>query len=235
MFREVATLAHHLIESSKTAVCKQAVRWIVPLKVPRLLERRPCLAVLLCVHNVADCCRCCCTAVISIYEYASTERCAPNALLLVSRPEPTPADCSLATERCADRASGAKQRRYTAAAIQLIDRSAAVLLSWITSARHRNAKTMKKRKTEISERKIIRIPSDVIVFRQLNGTHCAGKKNSRTADLLSASCAARPSRDHLATDSVPKDFLPLCLRGPRPAPCVKPGAHRGPRSPDRQC
>ena len=34
-----------------------------------------------------------------VYEYVSTERCAPGALLFVSRPEPAPADCSLATER----------------------------------------------------------------------------------------------------------------------------------------
>ena len=48
MFREVATLVH-LIESSKPAARKQAVHWIVPLKVPRplaSLERRPFLAVL---------------------------------------------------------------------------------------------------------------------------------------------------------------------------------------------
>ena len=44
MFYEVATLAH-LIESSKPAARVQAVRWIVPLKVPRPLKRRPCLAV----------------------------------------------------------------------------------------------------------------------------------------------------------------------------------------------
>ena len=49
-----------------------------------------------------------------VYDYVSTERCPPSALLLVSRPEPAPADCSLATERRAGRASGAKQRRYTA-------------------------------------------------------------------------------------------------------------------------
>ena len=39
-----------------------------------------------------------------VYEYVSTDRCAPSALLLVSRPEPAPADC----------ASGATQRRYPA-------------------------------------------------------------------------------------------------------------------------
>ena len=37
----------------------------------------------------------------------------PSALLLVSRPKPAPADCSLATERLSARAAGAKQRRYT--------------------------------------------------------------------------------------------------------------------------
>ena len=48
MFREVVTLVH-LIEPSKPAARKQAVRWIVPLKVPRplaSLERRPSLAAL---------------------------------------------------------------------------------------------------------------------------------------------------------------------------------------------
>ena len=54
------------------------------------------------------------------YSYVSTERCVPSALLLVSRPEPAPDDCSLATEGRpgppAARASGAKQRRYTALA-----------------------------------------------------------------------------------------------------------------------
>ena len=47
MFGEVATLVHR-IESSKPAARKQAVRRIVPLKVPRPLaglERRPFLAV----------------------------------------------------------------------------------------------------------------------------------------------------------------------------------------------
>ena len=42
------------------------------------------------------------------------ERCAPSAPLLISRPEPAPADCSLAAEGRADRASGAKQSRCTA-------------------------------------------------------------------------------------------------------------------------
>ena len=49
-FVRFATLVH-LIESLKTAARKQAVRWIVPLKVPRLLliaslERRSFLDVL---------------------------------------------------------------------------------------------------------------------------------------------------------------------------------------------
>ena len=44
MFHEVAELVH-LIDASKPAARKQAVRWIVPLGVPRLLERRPCLGV----------------------------------------------------------------------------------------------------------------------------------------------------------------------------------------------
>ena len=38
-----------------------------------------------------------------VYEYVFTEGCAPSALLLVSRPEPALADCSLATERRAAR------------------------------------------------------------------------------------------------------------------------------------
>ena len=51
---------------------------------------------------------------VRVYEYVSTERWAPSALLLISRPEPAPADCGLATERRADRASRAKHRRHTA-------------------------------------------------------------------------------------------------------------------------
>ena len=38
-----------------------------------------------------------------VYEYVYTKRCAPSALLLVSRRAPAPADCSLATERRAAR------------------------------------------------------------------------------------------------------------------------------------
>ena len=34
-----------------------------------------------------------------VYKYVSTEKCAPSALLSISRPEPAPADCTLATER----------------------------------------------------------------------------------------------------------------------------------------
>ena len=45
---------------------------------------------------------------LKLYSYVSTERCGPSGLLLVSRPEPAPGDCSLVTERCAARASGAK-------------------------------------------------------------------------------------------------------------------------------
>ena len=44
MFHKVATLVD-LIESSKPAARAHAVRWNVPLKVPRLLQRRPCLTV----------------------------------------------------------------------------------------------------------------------------------------------------------------------------------------------
>ena len=42
------------------------------------------------------------------------ETCAPSALLLVSRPEPAPVDCTLATKPPADLASTAKLRRYAA-------------------------------------------------------------------------------------------------------------------------
>ena len=53
----------------------------------------------------------------AVYEYAPTDWCAPSALLLVSRSEPAPADCGLATERRADRASGAKQLHYRAVSL----------------------------------------------------------------------------------------------------------------------
>ena len=48
------------------------------------------------------------------YDSVSTESCAPNAVILVSRPEPVLADCSLAREGSTVHASGAKQRRATA-------------------------------------------------------------------------------------------------------------------------
>ena len=44
IFHEVATLVY-LIDSSKPAARALAVRWIVPLEVPRFLEKRLCLAV----------------------------------------------------------------------------------------------------------------------------------------------------------------------------------------------
>ena len=53
----------------------------------------------------------------------------------------------------------------------------------------------------IITKKILPIPSDGIIFR-LIGIPCAGRETNRTAELLSASCATRPSRDHFATDSV---------------------------------
>ena len=45
------------------------------------------------------------------------------------------------------------------------------------------------------------VASDALIFR-LIGTPCAAKKQNRTADLRSASYVARPSRDHIATDTV---------------------------------
>ena len=52
----------------------------------------------------------------------------PSALLLVSRSDPALADCSLATEGRAARASGAKQRRYTAVSLS---NSSIVLLPFV--------------------------------------------------------------------------------------------------------
>ena len=63
---------------------------------------------------MTECCCYCCTAVKSTTVVRIPERCVLSVLLLVSRPEPAPADCSLATEGRAARASGAKQRRYAA-------------------------------------------------------------------------------------------------------------------------
>jgi len=89
-------------------------------------------------HNVTDCCCCCCCCCCCtsiVYEYVSTERCAPSALPLVSRPEPAPAGCSLATERRA-----ARRLRVGCEATSLYScvhpthRSfCCCLLSWITS------------------------------------------------------------------------------------------------------
>lgn len=67
------------------------------------------------------------TAVAVVYEYVSTETCAPSALFLVSRPKPVPADSSLATERCVAhrlRVGREGTSAYTCVTMQLIDRSA---------------------------------------------------------------------------------------------------------------
>ena len=59
-------------------------------------------------------------------EYVSTERCTPSALLLfVFGPEPTPADCSLATEKRAAhrlRVGCEAATPFSCVTIQLIDR-----------------------------------------------------------------------------------------------------------------
>ena len=63
-----------------------------------------------------------------VYEQISTDRCATRALLLVSRLEPAPADCSLATETRAARRSRVGREAtslYSCVTIQLIERSAA--------------------------------------------------------------------------------------------------------------
>ena len=93
------------------------------------LAESTCLGVFVLLHNVTHCC--CCAAAAVVYEYVSTERCAPSALLLVSRPKPAPADfcCGLATERCAARGPSVGREAttlYSCVTIQLIDISAAV-------------------------------------------------------------------------------------------------------------
>ena len=63
-----------------------------------------------------------------VYEYVPAERCTPSALLFVSRPETSAADCSLATERCAARRLHVGRDATSLSScvtIQLIDRSAA--------------------------------------------------------------------------------------------------------------
>ena len=77
-------------------------------------------------RNVTDCCSCFCCSLPG-YEFVPTERCAPSAHLLVSRPEPAPANCcSLATERRTARRLGREATSlYSCVAIQLINCSAA--------------------------------------------------------------------------------------------------------------
>ena len=71
-------------------------------------------------HNVTDCFYC------SLRKRIHGEG-APSALLLVSRPEPAPVDCSLATERRAVRRPRVGREAtslYSCVTTQLIDRSA---------------------------------------------------------------------------------------------------------------
>ena len=70
-----------------------------------------------------------------------------------------------------------------------------------------------------------------------NTLHRSETKQSSSRASLSASHAAHPSRGRLATDSV-RVKLPspsATSSEPRRPPRVKPGLHRGPRSPARQC
>ena len=67
-------------------------------------------------------------AVVVVYEYISTERCAPSSLVLISKPELAPADCSLASERRAARRLRVGRdatSRYSCVTIRIIDCSAA--------------------------------------------------------------------------------------------------------------
>ena len=70
-----------------------------------------------------------------------------------------------------------------------------------SSAMHITAKTMKKKPRKNQKDKKIPVPPGIICFR-LIGTPCADKRKKSKSKLLLASCAARPSRDHLTTDSV---------------------------------
>ena len=67
--------------------------------------------------------------VYQVYQYVPTQRCPPSALLLVSRPEPAPSDCSLATDRRATRrlrvGCDATWLYNCCVATQLVDRSGA--------------------------------------------------------------------------------------------------------------
>ena len=80
-----------------------------------------------------------------VYEYVSTERCAPSALLLVSRSKPAPVDCCiLATARraaCCPRVGREATTVYSCVTIQLIDRSAAACCPSPHSSRHHLARS----------------------------------------------------------------------------------------------
>ena len=102
--------------------------------VPSVLESTS-PGILCFLQNVTDCW----LLLYVVYEYVSTEKYAPSALLLVSRPEPGPADCSLATERraaCRLRVGREATSICSYVTIHLIDRSGAAgacLLPWKTS------------------------------------------------------------------------------------------------------
>ena len=73
-------------------------------------------------HNVTT------AAATVVYEYVSAERCALSELLLVARPEPARANCSLATEKRAAhrlRVGWEATSLFSCVTIQLINRFAA--------------------------------------------------------------------------------------------------------------
>ena len=90
-------------------------------------------------------------------------------------------------------------------------------------------------KHEISERKMNPRPllSDNFL-PDWKTLHSSQRNQSNSKASLSASYAARPSRDKVATDSVRVKLFSLSTTV-SPVARGKPGAHRGPRSPVRQC
>ena len=104
-----------------------------------------------------------------------------------------------------------------------------------TARQSSTAKTMKVKPNK-SERNKIPAPSHLIIFCLL-GTPCTGQKEkNRTASfffrLVRRTPVSRPPRHRFGPG---KASLSLCHGEPRHPPCVKSGAHRGPRSPARQC
>ena len=99
-----------------------------------------------------------------------------------------------------------------------------------TAQQHR--KTIENETKQVGKKKNLRLLLRNKLLPEWNILHRPKKKKKNSKAFLSASYTARLSRDHLTTDLVRVKLSSLSATVIPPR--LKPGAHRGPRSPAQQ-